>query len=38
MTSKLEYIYDSPIFIDLYELLEIEIDARPEEIKKAYLT
>ena len=37
MSSKLDYIYDSPIFVDLYELLEIEIDARPEEIKKAYL-
>ena len=37
MTSKLDYIYDSPIFVDLYELLDIEIDARPEEIKKAYL-
>lgn len=33
----MDYIYDSPIFVDLYELLDIEIDVRPEEIKKAYL-
>jgi curved DNA-binding protein CbpA len=37
MSSKLDYIYDSPIFVDLYELLDVEIDSRPEEIKKAYL-
>jgi curved DNA-binding protein CbpA len=37
MTSKLDYIYDSPVFVDLYEILEVEIDARPEEIKKSYL-
>jgi curved DNA-binding protein CbpA len=37
MTSKLDYIYDSPVFIDLYELLEVEIDSRPEQIKKSYL-
>jgi curved DNA-binding protein CbpA len=37
MSSKLDYIYDCPIFVDLYELLDVEIDSRPEEIKKAYL-
>jgi len=37
MTSKIDFIYDSPVFIDLYELLEVEIDARPEEIKRSYL-
>ena len=35
--NNLDYIYDSKKFIDLYEILEIDIDSSPEEIKSAYL-
>jgi len=37
MSNKLEYIFDSEVFIDLYNILEIESDATPEKIKKEYL-
>lgn len=37
MSTKLEYIFDSEVFIDLYNILEIESDATPEKIKKEYL-
>ena len=33
----MDYIYDSQTFIDLYELLELEIDVSHEDIKKRYL-
>jgi len=37
MSSLIDFIYDSDIFIDLYEHLEIDIDAKQEEIKNAYI-
>ena len=35
--SSMDFIYDSEIFIDLYVILEIDIDAKQEEIKSAYI-
>lgn len=35
--NNLDYIYDSNKFIDLYEILEVDIDSSLEEIKSAYL-
>ncbi len=37
MSDKLSFVYDSEVFIDLYNLLGIEDQAKPEEIKAAYL-
>lgn len=38
MTSGLlDFIYDSEIFIDLYEILEVEMDVKSDEIKMAYI-
>ena len=37
MSSQLDFIYDSEIFIDLYNILEIESDAKHDEIKIAYI-
>ena len=37
MSGVLDYIYDSKIFVDLYNILEIEIDASNDEIKTAYI-
>lgn len=36
--SALDFIYDSAVFIDLYSVLEIEIDAKQDEIKSAYIS
>lgn len=35
--SQLDFIYDSEIFIDLYGILEVEMDAKADEIKLAYI-
>lgn len=37
MSGLLDFIYDSEIFIDLYSTLEIEIDAKSDEIKMSYI-
>jgi curved DNA-binding protein CbpA len=37
MSDKLNYIYDSEIFIDLYEILELNIECTPDEIKSSYI-
>jgi len=37
MSGILDYIYDSEIFVDLYSILEIDMDAKLEEIKGSYL-
>ena len=37
MAGLLDFVYDSKIFIDLYEILEIEIDSKIDEIKMAYI-
>jgi curved DNA-binding protein CbpA len=37
MSGQLDFIYDSEIFVDLYEILEIEMDAKGDEIKQAYI-
>ena len=34
---SLESIYDSAIFIDLYELLEVDLNSTISEIKNSYL-
>ena len=33
MSDKLSFIYDSKEFVDLYEILEVEIDVDEESIK-----
>lgn len=35
--SKLDFLYDSKVFIDLYEILNVDMEAEPSEIKSAYL-
>jgi len=37
MSGVLDYIYDSEIFVDLYSILEIDMDAKVDEIKTSYL-
>lgn len=37
MSGQLDFIYDSEIFIDLYGILEIEMDTKTDEIKNAYI-
>lgn len=37
MSGLLDFIYDSPIFVDLYEILEVEMDVKTDEIKMAYI-
>ncbi len=37
MSGNLDFIYDSEVFIDLYNILDIENDATTEVIKRAYL-
>lgn len=37
MSGLLDFIYDSPTFVDLYEILEVEMDAKMDEIKTAYI-
>lgn len=37
MSGQLDFIYDSEIFIDLYGILEVEMDAKADEIKQAYI-
>lgn len=37
MTDKLDFIYDSEIFIDLYNVLDIDMEAKSNEIKNAYI-
>lgn len=37
MSGLLDFVYDSPIFVDLYEILEVEMDAKADEIKMAYI-
>ena len=33
----MDFIYDSEIFVDLYTILEIDMDAKQDEIKSAYI-
>lgn len=35
--SKLDFLYDSKVFIDLYDILDVDMEAEPSDIKKAYL-
>lgn len=37
MSSQLDFIYDSNTFVDLYLVLNIDMDAKQDEIKTAYL-
>lgn len=37
MSGLLDFVYDSEIFVDLYGILEVEIDAKSDEIKQAYI-
>lgn len=37
MSGLLDFIYDSEIFIDLYEILEVDMDVKADEIKMAYI-
>lgn len=37
MSGLLDFIYDSETFIDLYAILEVEMDAKSDEIKIAYI-
>ena len=37
MTGQLDFIYDSETFIDLYAILEIEMDVKIDKIKIAYI-
>ena len=37
MGDKLDFIRDSGIFIDLYDILGVEIDANPQKIKSSYI-
>jgi len=37
MSGQLDFIYDSETFVDLYSILEIEMDAKSDEIKLAYI-
>lgn len=37
MTGLLDFIYDSEIFVDLYEILEVDMDIKINEIKLAYI-
>lgn len=37
MSDKLSFIYDSKEFVDLYEILKVEIDADEESIKSSYI-
>lgn len=35
--GALDFIYDSEIFVDLYTILEIDMDVKQDEIKSAYI-
>ena len=37
MSGILDFIYDSELFVDLYTVLEIDMDAKQDEIKTAYI-
>ncbi len=37
MTDKLDFIHDSEVFIDLYSVLDVDIEAKSDVIKSAYL-
>ena len=37
MSGQLDFIYDSEIFVDLYGILEVEMDSKSDEIKMAYI-
>lgn len=37
MPGLLDFIYDSETFVDLYQVLDIDMDAKSEEIKLAYI-
>ncbi len=37
MSGQLDFIYDSETFVDLYTILEVEMDAKSDEIKLAYI-
>ncbi len=37
MNNKLDFIYDSDVFIDLYTLLNVDMEAKSEEIRNGYL-
>ncbi len=38
MSGHLDFIYDSETFVDLYSVLEIDMDAKQDEIKTAYIS
>ena len=38
MPSQLDFIYDSNTFVDLYVILDVDMDAKQDEIKNAYLS
>jgi curved DNA-binding protein CbpA len=38
MTDSLDFIYDNENFVDLYKILEIDMDATSETIKTTYIT
>ncbi len=37
MSNRLDFIYDSEIFIDLYSILNVDMEAKSDEIRTAYL-
>lgn len=37
MSGLLDFIYDSETFVDLYGILEVEMDVKTDEIKMAYI-
>ena len=37
MSGLLDFVYDSLTFVDLYEILEVEMDSKTDEIKMAYI-
>lgn len=37
MSGLLDFIYDSETFVDLYAILEVDMDAKSDEIKIAYI-
>lgn len=37
MPGLLDFIYDSPIFVDLYGILEVDMDSKSDEIKMAWI-
>lgn len=37
MSGLLDFVYDSQTFVDLYGILEVEMDAKTDEIKQTYI-